>query len=90
MSSIEKLVFFTGFFVIFAYPVVFSLLNSQWILLLCFGVAVIFFSVMLRWYYCSRCINFSCPLNRVDHEIREEFWEHNPSDKKSWGKVSKN
>jgi hypothetical protein len=86
MSSIEKFVFFAGFFVIFAYPVVFSFLNSLWILLLCFGGAVVFFSIMLRRYYCSRCMNFACPLNKTDEKTRELFWEKVPSDKEHWQK----
>jgi hypothetical protein len=37
------------------------------------------FAAVLTIYFCPRCVNFSCPLNRVPPAVREEYRDRNPA-----------
>jgi len=41
-------------------------------------LAVLQFFYILKFYYCSRCVNFACPFNRVSIEIRRAYLDKNP------------
>ena len=44
----------------------------------------------LRKYFCTHCINFSCPLNKVPEETVEKYLDKNPVMKAAWkGDTSK-
>jgi hypothetical protein len=38
----------------------------------------------LRLYTCSRCVNFSCPLNTVPRETVEAYLARNPVMRRAW------
>ncbi len=42
-------------------------------------VALLAFAAVLAVYFCPRCVNFSCPLNRVPPTLREKYRERNPA-----------
>jgi AcrR family transcriptional regulator len=42
------------------------------------------FAYLLRRNICSRCINFSCPLNQVDVAERQAFFARNPAMAQVW------
>lgn len=46
-------------------------------------VGVQFFYILV-YYFCSRCVNFSCPLNRVPKFMVDEYLEKNPVMKQAW------
>lgn len=77
----EKIVFLGGFFVLVLYPVPFFVLSSLYWLLAIYAFLLGVFAVVLRSKFCTRCINFACPLNRVDEKTRHTFREKNP---KTW------
>jgi len=41
-------------------------------------VALVVFATVLAVYFCPRCVNFSCPLNRVPPPVRDEYRDINP------------
>jgi hypothetical protein len=41
-------------------------------------VTLVIFAGVLAFYFCPRCINFSCPLNRVPAAVREKYLARNP------------
>lgn len=41
-------------------------------------VTLVAFAAVLTNYFCPRCINFSCPLNRVPPPLRQEYRGRNP------------
>ncbi len=84
MSFIEKAIFFGGLFLIFFYPFPFIILQSKWILTIIYAVLLVTDTILLRNLLCTRCMNFACPLNRVDKETRVQFFEHNPVVKEAW------
>ena len=49
-------------------------------------VSMVSFFAVLKTFYCSRCINFSCPFNRVPKEHAEAYLEKNPLMKRAWKK----
>lgn len=42
------------------------------------------FIYLLNLFYCPRCVNFSCPLNRVPEDMVEEYLLRNPVMKVAW------
>ena len=86
MSPGEKAVFFSGLFLIAAYPLAFLLASSQWLLLALFVLATLGMGVLMARLMCARCMNFACPLNRVDQAAREAFFARNPVIARAWKK----
>jgi len=46
----------------------------------------VFFAV-LRIFFCSACINFSCPLNTVPEEMIDAYLDKNPVMREAWKKT---
>lgn len=44
------------------------------------------FLYILVYYFCSKCVNFSCTLNQVPKPMVDEYLERNPVMKEAWGK----
>jgi len=42
------------------------------------------FLYILVYYFCSKCVNFSCPLNQVPKPMVDEYLERNPVMKEAW------
>ena len=42
------------------------------------------FFVVLRYHYCSRCVNFSCPLNQIPKSVVDEYLRRNPVMREAW------
>jgi hypothetical protein len=42
------------------------------------------FNWTLRHYTCSRCVNFSCPLNSVASDIVAAYLARNPVMREAW------
>ena len=82
----KKIQFLIGANMMFIIPVIFLALGRKWIFLgLCvFGVILWYIVIQLK--VCTDCINFSCILNRVPKEIRDEFLKKNPEMYKAWKK----
>ena len=80
----EKIQFLIGVILIFLIPVVFLIIGQKWIFLgICaFGVVLWFIIIQLK--ICTDCINFSCILNKVPKEIRDEFIKKNKVMYKAW------
>ncbi|MFX0095154.1 MAG: hypothetical protein ACFFBD_25695, partial [Candidatus Hodarchaeota archaeon] len=48
------------------------------------SVSGIYFFVGLRRNVCPKCVNFSCPLNKVPKEIVDAYLKRNPVMKEAW------
>ena len=44
------------------------------------------FVVVLKTFFCSQCVNFSCPLNTVPKSIADAYLRKNPVMKEAWEK----
>ena len=86
MTVNDKIVFFGGFAIVWGYPLPFLILSSQLFLLIVYLITTSGFFMTLKSLMCSKCMNFACPLNSVDDEKRDEFFDRNPSVRKAWGR----
>jgi hypothetical protein len=84
MTFLEKVIFFSGFALVWGYPLIFLISDFQLFLLIVYLLAVAGFFMTLRTFLCSQCMNFACPLNTVNNEVRRGFFEHNPEVAKAW------
>jgi len=84
MTKSEKYLFFAGLVVIGILPLPFFLLTGAWLLLLLYILTTAAFYMTLKFFLCSKCMNFACPLNGVDQGGRELFFKRNPSVAEHW------
>lgn len=84
-SRLEKIQFIIGVTILLGYPFIFLILGKQYILALLVTVGVIMFFWHLQEHTCSKCINFSCPLNGVPKETVNRYLKRNPVMRKVWG-----
>ena len=89
MSIIEKIIFFGGFAIVWGYPVPFLIFGRQLFLLTVYLMTTSAFFMTLKTFLCSQCMNFACPLNSVNEEKRDQFFNRNPSIAIAWGKSLK-
>ena len=84
MSRGEKIQLWLGFAILGAYPFPFLIFGGRWAwaLMAMWGLALFFWT--LRKETCSRCVNFSCPLNGVPKEIVDAYLERNPVMRRAW------
>jgi hypothetical protein len=84
MSKSEQIQFVVGALLWIGLPFVFLLLGKETLLIL-IGLATIISAVFsLRKHTCSRCINFSCPMNAVSKPIVDAYLECNPTMRAAW------
>jgi hypothetical protein len=84
MTYWEKVVFLGGFVIVWGYPLFFLIYGLQLLLLAVYLLTVAGFFTTLRMFLCSRCMNFACPLNRVEDEARVDFLKCNPEIAEAW------
>ena len=87
ISLSEKIQLFIGFLIFFGYPYIFMILGGQYIFIMLSSIGLIVFLGVLLKRRCAKCINFSCPLNRVPKEVVDDFLNRNPIMKKAWEKA---
>ena len=78
LSRVEKWVFLVGLTAVWLFPLAILIGSRQWLLLGLFVPASAAFFVALKLRWCSRCMNFSCPLNGVGADAREVWLARNP------------
>jgi hypothetical protein len=85
MGGGERFLFYAGGLVVALFPVPLLALQEQWLLLVVYVVVLVAAFSALRTGYCTRCMNFACPLNAVGGDVRRRFWEKNPRVAAAWG-----
>jgi hypothetical protein len=84
ISNSERIQLLIGFIIVFGYPLPFLILGGQIIFCVLTTWGLIMFFWTLQKYTCSKCVNFSCLLNRVPKEVVDEYLKRNPVMKKAW------
>jgi hypothetical protein len=87
MSSTERIIFEAGILLVLAYPLAFLVVGSQWLLLALFSLTTASGYVTLKRSFCSQCMNFACPLNHVEENVRGLFFKRNPLIAAAWGRA---
>jgi hypothetical protein len=84
MNLSEKIQLMIGFIILVGYPLIFLILGGQYVFLIVSIIEIIIFFSFLIIKRCGKCVNFSCPFNRVKKEVVDAFLEKNPVMKKAW------
>lgn len=87
MSRWERLQFIIGIIIFVAYPLPFMAIGNQHAFFLVSSLGIIVFFVVLYTKMCTKCVNFSCPLNRVPKEVVDTFLKQNPVMRRAWEKA---
>lgn len=84
MSKSEQVQFLLGGLIWFAFPFVFLLIGREYLLIF-IGLASAVSGIYSLWRsVCSRCINFSCPLNNLRKEYVDAYLRRNPAIRAAW------
>jgi len=84
MSRSERIQFIIGISIFAGFPLVFFLIAEMY---LYFGISLVFsiiWIISMHFLGCSKCPNFSCPLNNVPKSIVDEYLKHNAIMRKAW------
>lgn len=84
MSRGEKIQFLAGALILLAYPFPFLVLAQESLLVIIALVSAVSGVFILRKNVCSRCINFSCPLNAVPKSLVDAYLRRNPHIRAAW------
>jgi membrane protease YdiL (CAAX protease family) len=84
MSRSESAQFILGVSILFGYPFPFLILGQQWFLLVFTSLGAIGMATILFGWLCLRCVNFSCPFNRVPKDAVDAFLRQHPEMQKAW------
>ena len=89
MSRSEQAQFLIGALLLIVYPLAFLIVGQEYLLAVIGLTSATSATYLLRRNICTRCINFSCPLNGVDAATRMAFFARNPVIAQAWNGVQK-
>lgn len=84
MSTAEKVQFLVGAGALVGYPFPFLILGGEYLLAVLTLAGFVSFVFSLKKNICTRCVNFSCPLNAVSKPTVDEYLSRNPVMRKAW------
>lgn len=84
MSRSEQIQMIIGVMIFIGFPFPFLLLGQQWLLLVITSFGTIIFASMLFAVLCPRCVNFSCPFNRVPKDVADIYLKETPLMREAW------
>lgn len=85
----HKLQFLIGAGLLLIAPLPMLAAAGKWIYLGCTVGGEILWAAITQTKVCTACINFSCPLNRVDAALRNQFLDRNPVLREAWEKAGR-
>jgi hypothetical protein len=84
LSKSEKIQFIVGFGLFIGIPIPFLIIAQEFLGLVLFFGSFILWVIIIQLKVCVACVNFSCPLNRVNTTIPDKFIKRNPVIRKAW------
>jgi hypothetical protein len=84
MSTLEKVQFLVGAGLLLLYPLPFLIIAGQYLLALITFSGIVGFVFSLKKNICTRCVNFSCPLNGVPKIVVDAYLRGNPVMRQAW------
>ena len=84
MSRAEKAQFIIGALIWMGFPFPFMLIGHQYLLALVGAATALSGIFVLRVSVCSRCVNFSCPMNTVPKQLVDTYLRRNPQMEAAW------
>ncbi len=84
MSKLEKIQFAIGALIWIGFPFPFLFLGQEYLLASIGICAAVSGTFILRKNVCTRCINFSCPMNNVPKQLVDIYLRRNPEIQAAW------
>jgi hypothetical protein len=84
MNTTEKIQLIIGFIILVGYPLIFLIIGRQLLILVISIIEIFIFFSFLMIRRCGKCVNFSCPFNRVNKECVDTFLKNNPTMREAW------
>jgi hypothetical protein len=84
MSTAEKIQFLIGAGILVLYPFPFLIMAKQYTLTAIALSGILGFAFSLKKHVCTRCVNFSCPLNGVPKIVVDAYLRGNPVMRQAW------
>ncbi len=84
MNRAEQAQFLLGALLFIVYPLVFLMIGHEYLLAAIGLASSASFGYLLHRNICSRCVNFSCPLNNVPKQIVGAYLRKNPIIYQAW------
>lgn len=84
MSRSEQAQIVIGVVIMIGFPFPFLVWAQQWLFLVFALFGAIVLGVILFGWLCLRCVNFSCPFNRVPKEEVDAFLKEHSEMRKAW------
>jgi hypothetical protein len=84
MSRVEKTQFVAGVLLWAGFPIPLMLLGREYLLALIAMSTAVSGAFLLMRNVCSRCINFSCPMNSVPKQLMDVYLRRNPEIQRAW------
>lgn len=84
MTKSEQLQFLLGIFIFVGYPLVFLIMGKSYLHLVITMAFDIIWLVSMYFLRCSKCPNFSCPLNNVPKNVVDDYLRQNDVMRDAW------
>lgn len=84
MNLSEKIQFIIGISIFAGFPLVILFFAGMYIYFGILLVLSVIWLVSMHFLSCSKCPNFSCPLNNVPKNIVDDYLRHNTIMRKAW------
>ncbi|MFX1575823.1 MAG: lysostaphin resistance A-like protein [Promethearchaeota archaeon] len=84
MSRLEQAQMVVGVAIMLGFPFPFLFWGQQWLYLIFASFGAIVLGAILFGWLCLRCVNFSCPFNRVPKKEIYAFLKEHPEMRKAW------
>jgi len=84
MTTFEKVQLFIGFVIFGLWPIPWLILGGRYFFAIAAVVTLVIFFYYLIQRVCTKCVNFSCPLNRVPKPIVDRYLRKNEVMRKAW------
>ncbi len=84
MTRSHKIQFIIALGIFVGFPMPFLVISQQFIFLVFAIIGAMTWLAVLRLKICPRCLNFSCPMNRVPKRTVDAFLKRNPVMREAW------
>ena len=84
MSRSEQVQMVIGVAIMIGFPFPLLFLSQQWLFFILASFGAIVLGAILFGWLCIRCVNFSCPFNRVPKKEVDAFLKEHPEMRKAW------
>lgn len=84
MSRSERIQFLISILIFAGYPFIFLILARMYVYFMFLLIFAITWILSMHFLSCSKCPNFSCPLNNVPKDIVDNYLRQNDVMRKAW------